>query len=44
MYDITLDDFPLDRLAAMVHWRDDPAVHNKRLGMPRRGMVQTPFS
>jgi hypothetical protein len=44
MYDITLDDFPLDRLAAIVHWRNDPAVHNKRLGMRRRGMVQTSFS
>src|SRR2546429_5268106 len=27
MYDITLDAFPPDRLAAIVHWRNDPAVN-----------------
>src|SRR2546427_4177580 len=27
MYDITIDDFPPDRLAAIVHWRNDPAVN-----------------
>jgi RimJ/RimL family protein N-acetyltransferase len=27
MYDVTIDDFPPDRLAAMVHWRNDPAVN-----------------
>jgi len=27
MYDLTIDDFPPDRLAAMVHWRNDPAVN-----------------
>ena len=27
MYDITLDEFPPDRLAAIVHWRNDPAVN-----------------
>src|SRR6516165_5681193 len=44
MYDITLDDLPLDRLAVIVHWRNDPAVHNQRLGMRRRGIVQTSFA
>jgi RimJ/RimL family protein N-acetyltransferase len=27
MYDLTIDDFPPDRLAAIVHWRNDPAVN-----------------
>ena len=27
MDDITLDDFPPDRLADIVHWRNDPAVN-----------------
>jgi RimJ/RimL family protein N-acetyltransferase len=27
MYDLTIDDFPPDRLAAMVHWRNDPMVN-----------------
>jgi RimJ/RimL family protein N-acetyltransferase len=27
MYDITIDDFPPDRLAEIVHWRNDPAVN-----------------
>src|SRR5262249_22609777 len=27
MYAITIDDFPPDRLAAIVHWRNDPAVN-----------------
>jgi len=27
MYDITIDDFPPDRLACIVHWRNDPAVN-----------------
>jgi RimJ/RimL family protein N-acetyltransferase len=27
MYDITIDAFPPDRLAAIVHWRNDPAVN-----------------
>jgi len=27
MYDLTID------LAAMVHWRNEPAVNNKRLGI-----------
>ena len=26
MYDITIDDFPPDRLADMARWRNDPAV------------------
>jgi len=27
MYDITIDDFPSDRLAEIVHWRNDRAVN-----------------
>jgi hypothetical protein len=27
MYDITLGEFPPDRLAAIVHWRNDPVVN-----------------
>src|SRR5262245_3612128 len=27
MYDITIDDFPPDRLTEIVHWRNDPAVN-----------------
>jgi hypothetical protein len=27
MYDLTIDDFPPDSLAAIVHWRNDPAVN-----------------
>jgi RimJ/RimL family protein N-acetyltransferase len=27
MYDLIIDDFPPDRLAEIVHWRNDPAVH-----------------
>ncbi len=27
MYDITIDDFPPNRLAEIVHWRNDPAVN-----------------
>lgn len=27
MDDITINDFPPDRLAAIVHWRNDPAVN-----------------
>jgi RimJ/RimL family protein N-acetyltransferase len=27
MYDLTIDDFPPDRLADIVHWRNDPAVN-----------------
>src|SRR5215831_19517849 len=27
MYDLIIDDFPPDRLAAIVHWRNDPAVN-----------------
>jgi RimJ/RimL family protein N-acetyltransferase len=27
MYDLTIDEFPPDRLAAIVHWRNDPAVN-----------------
>jgi hypothetical protein len=27
MHDITLDTFPPDRLADMVHWRNDPVVN-----------------
>src|SRR5438094_9366295 len=27
MYDIILDEFPRDRLAAIVHWRNDPVVN-----------------
>jgi len=27
MYDMTIDDFPPDRLAEIVHWRNDPAVN-----------------
>jgi hypothetical protein len=27
MYDITIDDFPPDRLAAIVHWPDTSAPH-----------------
>jgi RimJ/RimL family protein N-acetyltransferase len=35
MYDLTIDDFPPDRLAAIVHWRNDPVV-NKYL---RQGIL-----
>ena len=35
MDDLTIDDFPSDRLAAIVHWRNDPAV-NRYL---RQGML-----
>jgi hypothetical protein len=44
MDDLTMDDCPPNRLAAMVHGRNDPAVHHKRLGMSRRGMVHTSFA
>ena len=27
MYDLTIDDFPPDHLAAIVHWRNDPVVN-----------------
>jgi RimJ/RimL family protein N-acetyltransferase len=27
MYDLSIDDFPPDRLAAIVHWRNDPVVN-----------------
>jgi RimJ/RimL family protein N-acetyltransferase len=27
MYDLTIDEFPLDRLAEIAHWRNDPAVN-----------------
>jgi RimJ/RimL family protein N-acetyltransferase len=27
MYDMTIGNFPLDRLTAIVHWRNDPAVN-----------------
>jgi len=27
MYDLTIDDFPPDRLAEIVCWRNDPAVN-----------------
>ena len=27
MYDLTIEDFPPDRLAEIVHWRNDPAVN-----------------
>jgi hypothetical protein len=27
MYDLTIDDYPPDRLAAIVHWRNDPVVN-----------------
>ena len=27
MYDMTINDFLPERLAAMVHWRNDPAVN-----------------
>ena len=27
MYDIILDEFPPDRLAEIVHWRNDPVVN-----------------
>ena len=27
MYDLTIDEFPPDHLAAIVHWRNDPAVN-----------------
>ena len=27
MYDLTIDDFPPDHLAEIVHWRNDPAVN-----------------
>jgi RimJ/RimL family protein N-acetyltransferase len=27
MYDLTIDEFPPDRLAEIVHWRNDPAVN-----------------
>lgn len=35
MYDLTIDEFPPDRLAAIVHWRNDPVV-NKYL---RQGIL-----
>jgi RimJ/RimL family protein N-acetyltransferase len=41
MYDVTIDDFPPDRLAAMVHWRNDPAVnHYLRQGIRTLEEVQ----
>jgi Acetyltransferase (GNAT) domain len=27
MYDLPIDEFPSDRLAAIVHWRNDPVVN-----------------
>ena len=27
MYDLTIDDFPPDRLTDIVHWRNDPVVN-----------------
>jgi len=27
MHDMTIDDFPPDRLAEIVHWRNDPAIN-----------------
>ena len=39
MYDITIDDFPPDRLAAIVHWRNDPAV-NKYLRQGIRTLAE----
>jgi RimJ/RimL family protein N-acetyltransferase len=27
LYDLSINNFPPDRLAAMVHWRNDPAVN-----------------
>jgi hypothetical protein len=27
MYALTIDDFPPDRLAEIVHWRNDPTVN-----------------
>jgi hypothetical protein len=44
MDDLTMDDGPPDRLAAMVHGRNAPAVHHKRLGLRRRGMVPPSFA
>jgi RimJ/RimL family protein N-acetyltransferase len=35
MYNLTIDEFPSDRLAAIVHWRNDPVV-NRYL---RQGIV-----
>ena len=35
MYDLTIDEFPPDRLADIVHWRNDPVV-NRYL---RQGIV-----
>ena len=35
MSDLSIDEFPPDRLAAIVHWRNDPAV-NRYL---RQGML-----
>src|SRR5262245_2279350 len=35
MYDLTIDDFPPARLAALVHWRNNPAVNR----YVRQGML-----
>ena len=41
MYDITIDDCPPDRLAAIVHWRNDPVVNRYlRQGMRTLDAVQ----
>jgi RimJ/RimL family protein N-acetyltransferase len=41
MYDLTIDDFPPDRLAAIVHWRNDPVVNTYlRQGMRTLDEVQ----
>ncbi len=39
MYDLTIDDFPPDRLAEIVHWRNDPAV-NKYLRQGIRTLAE----
>ena len=28
MYDLTIDDFPPDRLADIARWRNDPDIYN----------------
>ncbi len=44
MYDLTMDDCPPYRLAAMVHGRNDPAVNNKRRDISEREIVHKTFS
>ena len=43
MDDITLDDFPPDRLADIVHWRNDPAV-NRYLDLQKGTYATTRYA